>query len=107
VPLEDQGPANIFLLNTKGMARDKALYNAYLKSVSHPEPAISEARYLGAVMPTGDRDAFPVNYTGAIPPARAPFHSAMTVPSLLGVELWNTSREASAPAHLRAEHIRP
>ena len=74
VQREDQSPTNVFLLDTKDMRRDKAFYNAYLKTVSHPERAIPQARYLGAVMPPGDRDAFPVNYTGEIPPARVPFH---------------------------------
>jgi hypothetical protein len=74
VPREDQLPAYVFVLTTKDMRRDKAFYNAYMKAVAQPEKGSGGGRYLGALMPTGDRDAFPLNYNGGIPVARAPFH---------------------------------
>jgi hypothetical protein len=64
VPREDQAPATVYLLKSRNMRRDKAFFNAYLKGVT--DQTALPAPYLGAVMPTGDSDAFPVNYSGDI-----------------------------------------
>lgn len=72
VPREDEAPADIFLLNTKDMRRDKAFYNSYIRSVSGADDALG-AQYLGVVTPTGVSDAFPVNYNGYVPLLHSPF----------------------------------
>ncbi|HXH23544.1 MAG TPA: hypothetical protein VNN10_16125 [Dehalococcoidia bacterium] len=71
VPREDQPEAAVYLLKSREMRRDKAFFNAYLKAVV--DPAALPGRYLGAVMPSGDSDAFPVNYTGELPAERWAF----------------------------------
>jgi hypothetical protein len=72
VEQEDQPPAAVLLLDTKDMRRDRNLYAAYLTSVSHPQEGV-DAFYLGVVVPTGDTDAFPVNYNGQIRAYREAF----------------------------------
>jgi len=74
VQREDQVPANVFVLNTRDMRRDRAFYNAYVRAVSRPDQ-VGQGAYLGLITPSGDRDAFPVNYNGEIPAAYAPFHT--------------------------------
>jgi hypothetical protein len=72
VQQEDQPPANVLLLDTKEMRRDKNFYAAYITSVSHPQDRV-DAFYLGVVTPTGNTDAFPVNYNGQVPAYREAF----------------------------------
>ncbi len=72
VQREDQDPADVLLLDTKDMRRDRAFYSAYITSVSHPDREV-DAFYLGVITPTGDRDAFPLNYNGQVPNTHEPF----------------------------------
>ncbi len=69
---EDQPDADVLLLNSRDMRRDKAFYGAYFRGVVHPDGDL-DAFYLGVITPTGDRDAFPVNYNGELPAQRFPF----------------------------------
>jgi hypothetical protein len=55
------------------MRRDRLFYSAYISTVSHPVQG--EGFYLGVITPTGDRDAFPVNYNGELPAARQDFRA--------------------------------
>jgi hypothetical protein len=72
VQREDQPDSNVLLLDTKDMRRDRAFYTAYITSVSHPDASV-DAFYLGVITPTGERDAFPLNYNGEIPNVHASF----------------------------------
>ena len=73
VKREDEPAQDVLLLDTKDMRRDRLFYSAYISAVSHPVEG--DAFYLGVITPTGDRDAFPVNYNGELPAMRHDFRA--------------------------------
>jgi hypothetical protein len=74
---EDRPEATLLLLDTRNMRRDRSFYAAFISSVSRPTnmEGIPDAFYLGVLAPSGDRDAFPVNYSGELPESRFPFEA--------------------------------
>jgi hypothetical protein len=64
---QDEGHIYVFLLDRRNMRRERELYSRYVARVA-PLENPNLGYYLGMITPEGMKDAFPVNFSGYVPP---------------------------------------